>query len=99
VETEVEILLGADSMVRAACASIADSIARRHNQAVDVGPGPDWLKAERQWVCGPDPDVRAECASITDKQAQLECVDAVYVHGRGAYGNGKRPTLQKSIKK
>jgi hypothetical protein len=91
---EVGILLGADGVVRAACASIADSIAR-HNQAVDAGPGPDWLEVARQWVCAPD--VRATCGSIQDRQAQLECVDAVYVGGPKAYGNGLRSTLQKSI--
>jgi hypothetical protein len=95
-DAEVGILLGADVLVDAVCASIADSIAR-HNKAVDDGPGPDWLKAQRQWVCAADPDVRTACASITDRQAQLDCVDAVYVRGPGAYGDGLRTTLQKSI--
>lgn len=95
-DAEIGILLGAEALVDAACASIADSIAR-YNKAVDDGPGPDWLKAQRKWVCAADPDVRTACASITDRQAQLDCVDAVYVRGPGAYGDGLRTTLQKSI--
>lgn len=95
-DAELGILLGADGVVRVACASIAESTAR-HNRAVDEGPGPDWLKAERQWVCAPDPNVRADCGSIQDKKAQVECVDAVYVGGPRAYGTGLRSKLQKSI--
>jgi hypothetical protein len=95
---EIDILTGADEVARAACAAIADSIAR-HNQAVAAGPGPDWLKAQRQWVCAPDPDVRAACALIEDKQAKADCVDAVYTRGPGAYGDGLKTTLQKSILK
>ncbi len=95
-DAELALLLGADSVVQAACASIAESIAR-HNQAVDEGPGPDDLKEARRWVCAADPALRAECASIQDRQAQVDCVDAVYVRGPGAYGNGLRSTLQKSL--
>jgi hypothetical protein len=77
---ELKILLGADGDMLNACASIADSIAR-HNKAVDEGPGPDWLKTQRRWVCEPDPDVRATCGSITNPEEKLGCVDEVYVNG------------------
>jgi hypothetical protein len=95
-DDEVKTLLEPDDVARADCAKIADSIAR-WNQAVDASPGSDALKDSLHWVCAPDPDVRTACASITDRQAQLECVDAVYVRGPGAYGDGLRTTLQKSI--